>query len=218
MRPSRNFMPFLGALLLSSASVPAQQPRQGHEHADTTEAGAMSCPLMPAMMSGPSAALHASDALSLTATQRSRLERLRQGLDSSRRAAMARMRGVHAALGALVTAPRLDDTRVRAELNAMGQLHTGMALAMLRASRETGAILTPSQRDSLAARAMNAMRAGNGKGGAMGDMSGMCTMPMSMPMSMSMSMPMSMPMPESGRRGRAMPGGGGMARPGAGGP
>ena len=50
----------------------------------------------------------------------------------------------------------------------MGRVHTEMGLAMLRASHETSAILTPAQRDSLAAIAKRQMP----KPGAM-PMSGM---------------------------------------------
>jgi hypothetical protein len=101
----------------------------------------------------------------------------------------------------------------------MGQLHAEMAMAVLHASRDAGAILTRSQRDSLAARAEHGMRMGGGMGAGMdggmgsgkgGDMAGMDAM--------GGMCGMSMPMPDSARPMRSMPQGAGMGRPGAGGP
>jgi Spy/CpxP family protein refolding chaperone len=189
----------------------------GRARGDSAAAPAMGCPLMPAMMRGPAAALRASDALGLTADQRSRLEEVRQRLDSQRRATMSSMRPLHARLSEIAAAPTVDEARARAALTAMGQLHAEMAMAMLHAARDAGAILTPTQRDSLAARAQHAMRMGGGMGASSGRMNG-ATMGGEISGMSGMDGMCMMSMPDSARPMRAMPRGAGMGRPGAGGP
>jgi hypothetical protein len=84
-----------------------------------------------------------------------------------------------------VQQPTLDERAARTAFERMGRVHTEMGLAMLRASHDASAILTPVQRDSLAAIAKRQMPASG--------MMPMHGMPMSgMPMS---GMPMQgMPM------------------------
>jgi len=73
------------------------------------------------------------------------------------------MHALHAQLTTLAQRPQLDEGAARVALDQMGRAHTEMGLAMLRASHEAAAILTPVQRDSLAAIATRQMS----KSGAM---------------------------------------------------
>ena len=133
------------------------------------------CPMMTAMMHGPAAALQSATVLKLTPDQRTRLEAAQRPLDALSAPSMDSMRVIHAELMALAQKPAFDERAVRAAFDRMGRVHTGMGIAMLRASHDANAILTPVQRDSLAAIAKRQMP----KAGTMP----MCGMPMStMPM------------------------------------
>lgn len=136
----------------------------------------MDCPMMSAMMHGPGAALQSAAALKLTPDQRTKLEAAKRQLDALSAPSMDSMRLIHTQLMALAQQPTLDERAARTAFDRMGRVHTEMGLAMLRASHETNGILTPVQRDSLAAIAKRQMS----KPGAMpmGGMMMMCPMPM----------------------------------------
>jgi Spy/CpxP family protein refolding chaperone len=111
----------------------------------------MECPMMSAMMHGPAAALGAATALGLSPAQRTQLQAQQRQVDAATKPAMDSMQVIHAQLMALARRPQLDERAARAAFDRMGRVHTETGLAMLRASRKTSDILTPVQRDSLAA-------------------------------------------------------------------
>ncbi|HEX6534841.1 MAG TPA: Spy/CpxP family protein refolding chaperone [Gemmatimonadaceae bacterium] len=129
------------------------------------------CPMMRAMMRGPGAALHARDSLHLSATQATQLEALERRLQQRHSQAMDSMRVIHRQINAVADAPRLDESAARAAFDRMGRLHTEMGVAMLRAQHEVAGILTPEQRDALAAlgRSHMQMTGMAGPGGAGSD-------------------------------------------------
>lgn len=137
---------FAGGPLLAQKPMPA-----GNRPMPMADMPMMDCPMMSAMMHGPAAALKAGAALKLTAEQRTRLEAVQRRMDAASKPSMDSMQAIHTQLMALAQRPQLDENAARAALDRMGRLHTGMGLAMLRASHEVSAILTPAQRDSLAA-------------------------------------------------------------------
>ena len=157
-------------LVLGGAPLLAQQPAPSGNRPMRPMAGMpmMDCPMMTAMMHGPAAALQSAAALKLTADQRTKLEAAKRQVDALGAPSMDSMRVIHPQLMALAQQSTFDEGAARAAFERMGRVHTEMGLAMLRASHETSAILTPAQRDSLAAIAKRQMP----KPGAM-PMSGM---------------------------------------------
>lgn len=166
-------------LFIAGAPLTAQQRGQGHEHqtGDTTGSGGMmqmmgmmSCPMMSAMMRGSAAALRARDTLRLSATQVGRLEVVQREIAQAHRRMMDSMRVLQPRIVAVTDASRFDERAARSLFDRMGHLHTEMAVSMLRAQHATAGILTPEQRDSLAAlgRAHMGMAgmAGRGQAGA----------------------------------------------------
>ena len=109
------------------------------------------CPMMQAMMRGPSAALRARDALHLSSVQVQRLEAAQRQVQQAHARVMDSMRVLHPRLTALAGAPRFDERATRTVLERMGRLHADVGVAMLRAQYDVSQILTPQQRDSLAA-------------------------------------------------------------------
>jgi Spy/CpxP family protein refolding chaperone len=153
MRFSRICLTGVALLLLLCAPLGAQQPggdRPAMSHKDGG-GSPMDCPMMTGAIRTPDAALRARDALELAPGQRARLEVVQRRLDSARAPAMDSMRVLHAQLAAIAQGPQLGERAARAALDRMGRVHTTMGLAMLRASHDVGAILTPAQRDSLTA-------------------------------------------------------------------
>ena len=141
-------------LLLAATPLSAQQPApSGHppmRHMAGMEM--MDCPMMmSAMMPGPALALQSASALKLTADQRTKLEAARRQLDARSAPTMDSMRVLHTQLMTLAQQPTLDEAAARAAFARMGRVHTDMGLAMLRAVHDANQILTPVQRDSLAA-------------------------------------------------------------------
>jgi Spy/CpxP family protein refolding chaperone len=107
--------------------------------------------MMSAMMPGPAAALQSATALKLTPDQRTKLEAAKRQLDALSAPSMDSMRVIHSELMALAQQPTLDERAARAAFARTGRVHSDMGLAMLRASHDVNQILTPAQRDSLAA-------------------------------------------------------------------
>jgi Spy/CpxP family protein refolding chaperone len=146
----------LAGACLAFAVMPlaAQQPaRSGHPPMPHM-AGMpmMDCPMMmSAMPPGPAAALQSASALKLTPDQRTKLEAAKRRLDALSAPGMDSMRVIHTQLMALAQQPTLDEQAARAALARMGRMHSDMGLAMLRAVHDVNEILTPAQRDSLAA-------------------------------------------------------------------
>lgn len=183
-------------LVLAGAPLHAQQPSPAPQPPDSAAAGrpggAMSmmgmmaggCPMMSAMMRGPGAALHARDALHLSATQVQRLETAQRRVDQAQARAMDSMRVLHPRITALADARTFDERAVRAAFERMGRLHADVGVAMLRAQHDAADVLTPQQRDSLAAlgRAqMGTMGPGAGGPPAGGACAGMMDMMMPPP-------------------------------------
>lgn len=150
-------------LVFAGAPLAAQQPTPPRQPQDTTTARAPArgmmqmmgmmagCPMMSAMMHGPAAALRARDALHLSPTQVQRLETAQRRVEQAHARAMDSMRVIHPRLASLAGAPRFDERATRAAFERMGRLHTDVGVAMLRAQHEAADVLTPQQRDSLAA-------------------------------------------------------------------
>lgn len=180
----------LGSVLVGSmlvaGPITAQQiaPRRGADTTDSMSAmsrsgmmGMMSmmhdCPMMTAMAQSPAAALDRRKALGLTADQVRQLEEVRAREAAVAQLAMDSMRVLHDRLASLADAPQFDEGGVRAVFERMGALHTDVGVAMLRARHEARAVLTPQQRQKLAAESagMKGMPM-NGISGAMGGMMG----------------------------------------------
>jgi len=140
-------------LVLAVTPLAAQQPAPSGNRPMHPMAGMpmMGCGMMTAMMPGPAAALQSATALKLTPDQRTRLEPAKRQLETQCASSMDSMRVIHTELMALAQQPTLDEAAARAVSDRMGRVHADMALAMLRASHDANAILTPVQRDSLAA-------------------------------------------------------------------
>lgn len=125
------------------------------------------CPMMGAMMQGPGAALAQRKVLGLTDAQAQRIEALRASEAQAMKQPMDRMTALHQRMEALAAAEQFDEGAVRAEFDRMGALHTEMGVVMVRTMHEVRSVLTPEQRQKLAA----------GSGGGMG-MMGMMGCPM----------------------------------------
>lgn len=169
-------------LALVGVPLAAQQPAQARPPQDTTIRGGpmhdmmrmmgtmAGCPMMQAMTRGPAAALRARDALHLSSAQVQRLEAAQRQVQQTHARAMDGMRVLHPRLTALAGAPRFDERATRAAFERMGRLHADVGVAMLRGQYDVTQILTPPQRDSLAALGRAQMGAmammGPGPGGA----------------------------------------------------
>ena len=159
MRLTRTGLTFAGVcLVLAGTPLVAQQPApSGRGPAGRRPMPPMmqmpmaDCPMLSAMTNGPTAALRAGSALKLSAEQRTKLEALERELDVASKPSLDSMQAIHAQLAALTGQPTLDEARARAAFDRMARVHTEMGLAMLRAAHDVSAILTPAQRDSLAA-------------------------------------------------------------------
>jgi Spy/CpxP family protein refolding chaperone len=145
-------------LVLAGTPLIAQQPSPGTPAPGGRRAMApmagmsmMDCPMMSAMTDGPAAALRAGSALHLSGEQRTKLEQLQRQVDAASKPSMDSMQAIHKELTALGRQPTFDERAARATLDRMGRIHTEMGVAMLRAAHEVSTILTPAQRDSLAA-------------------------------------------------------------------
>ena len=158
------------SLVVAAAPLAAQQ---AHQPRDTTAArgmappmrgmphmmgmpqmmGMMACPMISAMMRGPTAALRARDTLHLSTSQASRLDALQRQVGETHTRVMDSMRVLQPRIAALASASQFDEPAVRKAFTQMGGLHADMAVALLRAQHETDRILTPGQRDALAAMA-----------------------------------------------------------------
>ena len=141
-------------LVFAATPLLAQQPAPSGNRPMRPMAGMpmMDCPMMmSAMMPGPAAALQSATALRLTPDQRTRLEAAKRQVDALSAPVMDSMRVMHTQLMALAQQPTLDEAGARVVFARMGRMHTDMGLAMLRASHDANRILTPVQRDSLAA-------------------------------------------------------------------
>ena len=158
MRFTRARLTFAGAcLVLAGTPLVAQQPAPGRRPAGRRPMPPMAqmpmadCPMLSAMTNGPTAALHAGSALKLSAEQRTKLEGLERQLGVASKPSMDSMLAIHGQLMALAQKPTLDESAARAAFDRMGRVHTEMGLTMLRAAHDVAAVLTPAQRDSLAA-------------------------------------------------------------------
>lgn len=108
------------------------------------------CPMMGAMGSGPSAALEQRETLGLTHAQAEQMESLRSRASAAQSEMMPRMHAIHAELAQLTGRDQFDKTAVRRTFARMGELHTDMGVAMLRAQHDVQQVLTPEQRAILA--------------------------------------------------------------------
>lgn len=146
-------------LVLAGTPLLAQRPAPSPDRPMGPMAGMpmMDCPMMSAMMMGPAAALQSATALKLTAEQRAALGAAKRQLDALSAPSMDSMQVIHTQLMALAKQPTLDESAARAAFDRMARVHTEMGLAMLRGAHDANAILTPAQRDSLAAIAKRQM-------------------------------------------------------------
>jgi Spy/CpxP family protein refolding chaperone len=158
MRHMRTRLTFDGVcLVLAGTPLVAHQPAPGRGPAGRRPMPPMAqmpmadCPMLSAMTNGPTAALHAGSALKLSGEQRRKLEGLERQLGEASKPSMDSMLVIHGQLMALAQKPTLDESAARVAFERMGRLHTEMGLTMLRAAHEVAGVLTPAQRDSLAA-------------------------------------------------------------------
>ena len=128
------------------------------------------CPMMQSMAEGPASALKHRDSLRLSDAQVQRLQTIEARSGAARRAAMERMKPLHDELAKLSRADRFDEVAARRAYGHMGELHTDMHVAMLRARHETRETLTAEQRTRLArvGSDMNGMKNMHGMMGMMG--------------------------------------------------
>lgn len=141
-------------LVLAGTPLLAQQPTPSGNRPmrPMADMPMMDCAMMmSAMMPGPAAALQSASALKLTPDQRTRLEAAKRQVDALSAPSMDSMRVIHTELMALAQQPTLDERAARAAFTRMGRVHGDMGLAMLRGLHDANLILTPVQRDSLAA-------------------------------------------------------------------
>ena len=164
MRLMRTRLTFAGVcLVLAGTPLVGQQPSPsrpgpgGRRPMPMAGMPMMDCPMMSSMMNGPAAALHASSALKLSSEQRTKLEALQGRFDAASKPSADSMQAIHAQLTALAQQPTFDEGAVRAAFERMARVHTEMGLTMMRAAHDVSAILTPAQRDSLAAIARRQM-------------------------------------------------------------
>ena len=109
------------------------------------------CPMMQAMQESPGAVLKRQGELGLSADQVSRLQALERAAGGAPMQGTERMRALHQEIARVTNAERFDEAAARAALDRMGDLHTEMGVAMLRTRHQVRQILTPTQREKLAA-------------------------------------------------------------------
>ena len=107
------------------------------------------CPMMSGMRESPQALLSQREALGLTTDQVQRLEALEERARAAREPMMAGMHTIHQEIRSATEGDRFDEAAARAAFERMGDLHTEMAVAMLRTSSEARQVLTPEQRSQL---------------------------------------------------------------------
>ena len=159
MRLMRTRLTFAGVcLVLAGTPLVAQQPAPSERGPagrrpmpPMMQMPMADCPMLSAVTNGPTAALRAGPALKLSAEQRTKLAALERQLGVASKPSMDSMLVIHGQLMALTQKPTLDESAARAAFDRMARVHTEMGLAMLRAAHDVSAILTPAQRDSLAA-------------------------------------------------------------------
>ncbi len=124
------------------------------------------CSIMSAMGHGPQMALMHREQLDLSASQVQKLEALQGDVKRAMTRAMQQMQPLQQQIAKSTTGDQFNEQTARSAFQQMGALHTGAAVAMLRASYQTQQILTPEQRHALAKVGGGMM--GMGKGGMMG--------------------------------------------------
>lgn len=132
------------------------------------------CPMMSGMRESPQAVLRQREALGLSADQIGRLEALQERTVQAREPMMEDMHSVHQQIRSATEGERFDEAAARAAFGRMGDLHTEMAVAMLRTRGEVRDLLTPEQRTEL--REMGGGMMGMGGGMNMMEMMQDCPM------------------------------------------
>ena len=107
------------------------------------------CPMMGAMRESPQAVLKQREELGLTTAQVQRLEALQERTEQARMPMMERMQAAQQEIRSATEGERFDEAAARAAFDQMGNLHTNMAVAMLRTRDEVRQVLTPEQRNEL---------------------------------------------------------------------
>ena len=126
------------------------------------------CPMMKSMQQGPAAALQHKQELGLTSDQVQKLEALQKSAHPGHMQMMGQMHGAHQEIAKATEGERFNEAAARAAFDRMGDMHTEMGVAMLRAQHQTRQILTAAQRAKL-------QELGGGMHGTMG-MQGMMGM------------------------------------------
>lgn len=137
------------ALVLTAAGVLYAQ--QGHGGMMGMMSMMQNCPMRGAMQESPAAVLEHREELGLTAAQVTRLETLREGTQQGSMQGMAQMQSLHQEIAEATEGNVFDEAAARAAFDRMGDLHTEMGVAMLRTRHEVRQVLTPEQREKLAA-------------------------------------------------------------------
>lgn len=139
----------LFALVLGTAGVLFAQTGGGMGHRMAMMAD---CPMMRAMQESPAAALRQRDQLGLSPDQVRRLEALDRSAHQAHGEPVQRMRALHQEIARAAEGDRFDEAAARAAFGRMGEIHTEMGVAALRARHQVRQILTPEQRDRLSRR------------------------------------------------------------------
>lgn len=112
-------------------------------------------PMMMLMAGSPEALLAHRTALALTAPQVASLRALQHDMAARHDSAMQEMAPLHARMEQAVEAASIDDASLQGALDDMGRLHARMMGDMVRSVHAARAILTPAQRERLAALPMH---------------------------------------------------------------
>jgi Spy/CpxP family protein refolding chaperone len=125
------------------------------------------CPMMGAMRESPQAVLKHREELGLTAAQVQKLEAFQEGSKQARMQSMERMKALHGEIAAATKGDTFNEAAARVALDRMGDLHTDMAVAMLRTRQDVRQVLTSEQRQKLGEMGGGMMGMGGMMGGGM---------------------------------------------------
>ena len=137
----------------SGAAKPDGCPMMGSSSPGSSMMGGCpmgECPMMEGSAFEPASALEHREVLALIAEQVTALENVASDVQQQRTEASSEVRGLRAKLDAAMQADRFDETAVRRALDEVGEAHTDLAVASLRAQHVARATLTAEQGERLA--------------------------------------------------------------------
>lgn len=161
--PLRRFVAAGLALAVLSAGVAQAQPAAppGAPPGAGAPPAAMFHPMVepfgPGMAGGPMVAERLLDAAGASAAQKARVREILQAAHKEQRRQAEGERALHQQMLALLLAPQVDAAAAEALRQQLQARHDGASKRHLQAMLDAGAVLTPEQRQTLAAR-LNARR------------------------------------------------------------